>query len=158
MVIGLGLRERKKLDTRRALSDAALQLMFERGIDNVTREAIADLAGVSLRTFSNYFTGKYEAIAYRQTERVGRSIAALRQRPADEARVGGDGNSLRVESVRDIEKLTDFHKWKRVDFVHQDYEYINDRAYFDYQRERVYIRTSKSLKRRRAGRRAGLCR
>jgi AcrR family transcriptional regulator len=84
MVTTLGLRERKKLDTRRALSDAALQLMFERGIDNVTREAIADLAGVSLRTFSNYFAGKYEAIAYRQTERIRRSVAALRQRPADE--------------------------------------------------------------------------
>jgi AcrR family transcriptional regulator len=84
MVTTLGLRERKKLDTRRALSDAALQLMFERGIDNVTREAIAGLAGVSLRTFSNYFAGKYEALAYRQTERMRRSIAALRQRPADE--------------------------------------------------------------------------
>jgi AcrR family transcriptional regulator len=84
MVTALGLRERKKLDTRRALSDAALRLMFERGIDNVTREAIAGLAGVSLRTFSNYFAGKYEALAYRQTERMRRSIAALRQRPADE--------------------------------------------------------------------------
>jgi AcrR family transcriptional regulator len=84
MVTTLGLRERKKLDTRRALSDAALNLMFERGIDNVTREAIADLAGVSLRTFSNYFTGKYEALAYRQTERMRRSIATLRERPVGE--------------------------------------------------------------------------
>jgi AcrR family transcriptional regulator len=84
MVTTLGLRERKKLDTRRALSDAALQLMFERGIENVSREAIADLAGVSLRTFNNYFGNKYEAVAYRQTERVRRSIATLRQRPADE--------------------------------------------------------------------------
>ena len=84
MVTRLGLRERKKLDTRRALSDAALQLTFERGIDNVTREAIADLAGVSLRTFSNYFAGKYEALAYRQTERMRRAVAALRQRPTDE--------------------------------------------------------------------------
>ena len=50
----------------------------------MTREAIADLAGVSLRTFNNYFTGKYEALAYRQTERLRRSIALLRQRPADE--------------------------------------------------------------------------
>ena len=80
----LGLRERKKLDTRRAISDAAMRLMVESGLDNVTREAIAALAGVSLRTFSNYFAGKYEAIAYRQTERLRRSIAVLRQRPADE--------------------------------------------------------------------------
>ncbi|OBH13885.1 TetR/AcrR family transcriptional regulator [Mycobacterium sp. E1747] len=79
-----GLRERKKADTRRALSDAALNLAFERGLDNVTREEIANVAGVSLRTFNNYFAGKYEALAYRQTERIRRSIAALRQRPADE--------------------------------------------------------------------------
>jgi AcrR family transcriptional regulator len=80
----LGLRERKKADTRRALSDAALKLAFERGLENVTRDEIACLAGVSLRTFNNYFNGKYEALAYRQAERVRRSIAVLRQRPADE--------------------------------------------------------------------------
>jgi AcrR family transcriptional regulator len=79
-----GLRERKKLDTRRALSDAALKLAFENGVESLTREAIADLAGVSLRTFNNYFNGKYEALAYRQTERLRRSIAVLRERPADE--------------------------------------------------------------------------
>lgn len=80
----LGLRERKKLDTRRALSDAALALAFENGLENVTREDIAERAGVSLRTFSNYFTDKYDAIAYRQTERVRRSLDALRHRPAEE--------------------------------------------------------------------------
>jgi AcrR family transcriptional regulator len=79
-----GLRERKKADTRRALSDAALNLAFEHGMENVTREDIANLAGVSLRTFNNYFSGKYEALAYRQAERVRRSIAVLRQRPSDE--------------------------------------------------------------------------
>lgn len=79
-----GLRERKKLDTRRALSDAALSLAFAGDFDSVTREAIAELAGVSLRTFNNYFTGKYEALAYRQAERLRRSIEMLRQRPADE--------------------------------------------------------------------------
>ena len=79
-----GLRERKKADTRRALSDAAMNLAFERGLDNVTRDDIAALAGVSLRTFNNYFNGKYEALAYRQAERVRRSLALLRQRPPDE--------------------------------------------------------------------------
>ncbi|BAX93357.1 TetR/AcrR family transcriptional regulator [Mycobacterium shigaense] len=79
-----GLRERKKADTRRALSDAALSLAFERGLDNVTREDIAKLAGVSLRTFTNYFSGKYEALAYRHTERLRHSLDAFRQRPTDE--------------------------------------------------------------------------
>ncbi|MHC9291639.1 TetR/AcrR family transcriptional regulator [Mycobacterium sp. LTG2003] len=83
-VAAVGLRERKKLDTRRALSDAALTLTFERGLENVSREDIAKLAGVSLRTFNNYFTGKYEALAYRQTERFRRSIDLLRERPAGE--------------------------------------------------------------------------
>ncbi|MEU7767887.1 TetR family transcriptional regulator [Nocardia sp. NPDC049190] len=80
----LGLRERKKRDTRRALSDAALQLAFERGLERVTREDIAARAGVSVRTFTNYFTGKFDALAYRQTERIRRSVACLRARPADE--------------------------------------------------------------------------
>lgn len=79
-----GLRERKKADTRRALSDAALQLALEHGFDNVTREDIASLAGVSPRTFSNYFSTKYEALAYRQIERLRRSVALLRERPDDE--------------------------------------------------------------------------
>jgi AcrR family transcriptional regulator len=77
-----GLRERKKADTRRALSDAALHLAFERGMDNVTREAIAERAGVSLRTFNNYFAGKYEAIAYRQIERMRSSLSSFRDWPA----------------------------------------------------------------------------
>jgi AcrR family transcriptional regulator len=79
-----GLRERKKLDTRKALSDAAAALAFERGLDNFTRDDIAAKAGVSLRTFSNYFAGKYDAIAYRQIERTRRSLDALGQRPPDE--------------------------------------------------------------------------
>lgn len=84
-VVGMtGLRERKKAATRRALSDAALELVFERGLDSVTREDIATLAGVSLRTFNNYFTGKYEALAYRQVERMQRSIDLLSSRPISE--------------------------------------------------------------------------
>ncbi|MEU1980589.1 TetR/AcrR family transcriptional regulator [Nocardia sp. NPDC019395] len=80
----LGLRERKKRDTRKALSDAALELMFERGLENVVREDIAERAGVSVRTFNNYFAGKYEALAYRHIERVRRSAELLLARPDDE--------------------------------------------------------------------------
>jgi AcrR family transcriptional regulator len=78
-----GLRERKKVDTRRALSDAALELAFERGLENVTRDEIAARADVSLRTFNNYFANKYEAVAYRQAERVRRSIEIFRRCPPE---------------------------------------------------------------------------
>ena len=79
-----GRRERKKVDTRRALSDAAMELAFERGLENVTRDEIAARADVSLRTFNNYFGNKYEAVAYRQVQRMERSLLAFRERPADE--------------------------------------------------------------------------
>jgi AcrR family transcriptional regulator len=80
----LGLRERKKLGTRWALSDAALELALERGLEHVTRRDIANKAGVSLRTFNNYFAGKYEAIAFRQIDRMRQSLAVFRELPADE--------------------------------------------------------------------------
>src|SRR5215208_6054924 len=58
----LGLRERKKLATREALSHAAWRLMVQRGLDAVTPEAIAEAAQVSPRTFRNYFASREEAI------------------------------------------------------------------------------------------------
>ncbi|SEH02790.1 DNA-binding transcriptional regulator, AcrR family [Nonomuraea solani] len=79
-----GLRERKKLATREALMTAALRLAHERGLENVRVEDIAAEAGVSPRTFNNYFASKYEAITARHTDRVRRSVAALRARPAGE--------------------------------------------------------------------------
>jgi AcrR family transcriptional regulator len=79
-----GLRERKKQATRDALSWAALSLAVERGLDTVLVEDIASAAGVSPRTFNNYFSSKYEAIASRATDRVYRVGAVLLARPADE--------------------------------------------------------------------------
>jgi AcrR family transcriptional regulator len=79
-----GLRERKKLATRRALGMAAMKLAVERGLDNVLVEDIAEAAGVSARTFNNYFGSKYEAICSLQRSRALRIGAALRARPEGE--------------------------------------------------------------------------
>jgi AcrR family transcriptional regulator len=79
-----GLRERKKLATREALSSAALQLSLARGVENVTIEDITETAGVSLRTFRNYFGSKYEAISATGADRARRIGASLLERPADE--------------------------------------------------------------------------
>ena len=59
-----GLRERKKAATKLALSQAALELMLERGLDAVTGDAIAVAAGVAPRTFRNYFSNKEEAVLF----------------------------------------------------------------------------------------------
>lgn len=57
-----GLRERKRLATRRAIQHAVLTLSRERGIDHVTVEDISRVANVSPRTFFNYFPSKDAAL------------------------------------------------------------------------------------------------
>jgi AcrR family transcriptional regulator len=79
-----GLRERKKLQTRKALSDAALRLAVERGLENVLVEDIAEAANVSPRTFNNYFSSKLEAVCAFGMDRAISIGATLRQRPPDE--------------------------------------------------------------------------
>jgi AcrR family transcriptional regulator len=79
-----GLRERKKLATRQALSSAALRLAVERGLDNVTIEDITAEADVALRTFRNYFGSKYEAVAAIGADRARRIGMSLLERPAGE--------------------------------------------------------------------------
>ena len=59
---GLGLRERKRLATRRAIQHAVLTLSLRHGIDKVTVEDISLAAGISPRTFFNYFPSKDAAL------------------------------------------------------------------------------------------------
>lgn len=78
-----GLRERKKRATRAALQAAALRLALERGPENVRVDDIADAAGVSPRTYNNYFSSREQAIVSAVTaERELRIAAALVARPA----------------------------------------------------------------------------
>ncbi len=78
-----GLRERKKDATRRALREAALRLALERGPDNVRVDEIAEAAGVSPRTYNNYFSSREQAIAAAVTaDREARVAAAVAASPA----------------------------------------------------------------------------
>jgi AcrR family transcriptional regulator len=85
-VPGMGLRERKKIATREALSAAALRLALEHGPQNVRVDDIAEAAGVSPRTYNNYFSSREQAIvAAIAAERALRVAAAVRARPAEES-------------------------------------------------------------------------
>src|SRR6516165_2260255 len=60
----MGLRERRRRQTSADIRDAAVRLARQRGFDKVTIEEICAEAGVSPRTFFNYFPNKESAIAY----------------------------------------------------------------------------------------------
>lgn len=82
---GIGRRERKKLETRRAISRAALDLALENGLDNLTVEAISEAADVSPRTFFNYFPSKEDALVT-DAARIGDELRPLiLERPAGES-------------------------------------------------------------------------
>ncbi|GAA2249490.1 TetR/AcrR family transcriptional regulator [Herbiconiux moechotypicola] len=64
------LRERKKSETRQAIHEAALRLVAENGIAHASVDAICSEAGVSSRTFFNYFPSKVAAIVGLSSFRV----------------------------------------------------------------------------------------
>jgi hypothetical protein len=55
-----------------------------------------------------------------------------------------------VARVEEVAPLSSRREWCRADFVLSDFASINDRAYFDYQRDRIFIRTNPTLKRLQA--------
>jgi AcrR family transcriptional regulator len=77
-------RERQREETRRDLARAALELAGERGLANVRVPEIAAAAGVSTRTFNNYFPSKEAAIAWPAERRWTRMGENLLARPAEE--------------------------------------------------------------------------
>lgn len=58
----LGLRERKRAETRSHLERAAVEITLRDGIEGATIDAISAAADVSPRTFFNYFDTKEDAI------------------------------------------------------------------------------------------------
>ncbi|MFF1827898.1 TetR/AcrR family transcriptional regulator [Paenarthrobacter sp. NPDC058040] len=57
-----GLRERKRVATRLAITAVARNLTAERGLNGYTVEEVCEDAGISRRTFFNYFHSKEDAV------------------------------------------------------------------------------------------------
>lgn len=73
----LSRRERKKLETREALLEAALVLFREKGYEETTMEEITERADVAKGTFFNYFPSKEELLGEAAAWRVEQLRAAL---------------------------------------------------------------------------------
>ncbi|MGE3619555.1 MAG: TetR/AcrR family transcriptional regulator [Acidimicrobiia bacterium] len=80
----VSLRERKKVETRRAIARAALDLAVAQGPDAVTVDDIAAQADVSPRTVFNHFGTKDEAILGIDPDRRAATALAVLERPAEE--------------------------------------------------------------------------
>ncbi|MFC6086923.1 TetR/AcrR family transcriptional regulator [Sphaerisporangium aureirubrum] len=76
-----GLRERKKQQTRKSISDMATWLFMTRGFDTVTVAEVASAAGVSTKTVFNYFPRKEDLFFDRMPEAVEMISRAVRERP-----------------------------------------------------------------------------
>jgi AcrR family transcriptional regulator len=79
-----GLRSRKKIKTRVAIEEAALDLVAEQGFDATTVEQIAERAEVSTTTFFRYFPNKADAMLAHEGSRVPMLQQALQERPQEE--------------------------------------------------------------------------
>jgi AcrR family transcriptional regulator len=99
----VSLRERKKLATRRLLRRAALDLVAQRGLTNVTVEDIAEAAEVSPRTFFNYFPSKEAVLFGGDPDRA----AELRDGIVREAPGKSALDALRAVLARDSETMAD---------------------------------------------------
>ncbi|WP_433469746.1 TetR/AcrR family transcriptional regulator [Spirillospora sp. CA-128828] len=82
----LGLRERKKRETRRRIADIATGLFMTRGFDNVTIADVARTADVSVNTVFNYFKTKEDLFFDRQDEMIEAAARDFRgRRPGESA-------------------------------------------------------------------------
>ncbi|MFI9504654.1 TetR/AcrR family transcriptional regulator [Nocardia sp. NPDC052566] len=119
-----GLREQKKQATREALREAALRLALERGPDNVRVDDIAEAAGVSPRTYNNYFSSREQAIVAAVTTereaRVAEAVAARRDVPLADAVIDAivEQYTAHGESGSDALLLITTHPALRDAFVH----------------------------------------
>jgi AcrR family transcriptional regulator len=81
----LGLRERKKQQTRRAIADAAKRLFLERGFEQVSVAEVARAADVSEQTVFNYFPTKEDLVYERMDTFEAELLTAVRERPEGES-------------------------------------------------------------------------
>lgn len=100
-----GLRERKKLDTRRRIESAALELFERNGFDATTVDDIAAAVDIAPRTFFHYFPTKDDVVLADYADRLARISAVLAERPpVEEPWTALENAFLAVAADYDLER------------------------------------------------------
>jgi AcrR family transcriptional regulator len=94
----LGLRDRKKIHTRRVIRNEAMRLIEENGYANTTVEQIAEAAEVSPSTFFRYFPSKEMVLMANDLDLV--TIEALERQPADMPSLQAFRRALEITMAR----------------------------------------------------------
>lgn len=95
----IGLRERKKIQTRQAIRRAAYRLFDEQGYDATPVDQIAEAADVSPSTVFRYFPTKEDIVLTDEYDTV--LGTGLRARPADEPMV----ESMRQVTIEALHRI-----------------------------------------------------
>src|ERR1700722_7231490 len=80
-----GLRERRKQQTRQAISDIATRLFVAHGFEEVTISQVADAAGVAKMTVTNYFARKEDLVFDRAETVIGHLAEVVAARKPGES-------------------------------------------------------------------------
>lgn len=101
----LGLRERKKRETRQRIADMAMGLFMIHGFDRVTVADVARVSDVSVNTVFNYFKTKEDLALDRQEAYVDAPSRVVRERRA--------GESVVAALRRDLLATLEEGDWRR---------------------------------------------
>jgi AcrR family transcriptional regulator len=93
----LGLRERKKEQTRELIAESARRLFSERGFERVTVAEVARAAEVSQQTVFNYFPTKEDLVYWRLQSFEDELLATIREREPGEPALAAFGRFLLAE-------------------------------------------------------------
>jgi AcrR family transcriptional regulator len=100
----LGLRERKKRETRQRIADVAMGLFMVRGFDSVTVAEVARAADVSVNTVFNYFRTKEDLFLDRKD--------TVEDQPSRVVRERRPGESVVAALRRDYLDAIDERHWR----------------------------------------------